>query len=50
VEFGWFGSGRVLGLVGLAIGVRSVSSVWFGYKGETCKLYLVLAKGVRHVS
>jgi hypothetical protein len=27
VGFGWFGSGRVLGLVGLATGVRPVSSV-----------------------
>jgi hypothetical protein len=43
VGFGWFGSGRVLGLVGLATRVRPVSSVWFGYRGETCKLSLVLA-------
>jgi hypothetical protein len=44
------GTGRVLGLVGLAKGVRHVSSVWFGYKGETCELCLVLATGVRPVS
>jgi hypothetical protein len=50
VGYGWFGSGRVLGLVGLATGVRPVSSVWFGYRGETCDLYLVLAIGVRPVS
>jgi hypothetical protein len=36
-------------LVGLAIGVRPVSSVWFGYRGETCELCLVLAIGVRPV-
>jgi hypothetical protein len=50
VGYGWFGSGRVLGLVGLATGVRPVSSIWFGYRGETCELYLVLATGVRPVS
>jgi hypothetical protein len=50
VGYGWFGSGRVLGLVGLAKGVRLVSSIWFGYRGETCELYLVLATGVRPVS
>jgi hypothetical protein len=50
VRFDSFGSGRVLGLVGLAIGVRPVSSVWFGYRGEACKLCLVLATGVRPVS
>jgi hypothetical protein len=49
VGYGWFGSGRVLGLFGLATGVRPVSSVCFGYKGETCELCLVLARGVRHV-
>jgi hypothetical protein len=38
------------GLIGLATGVRSMSSVWFGYRGETCKLYLVLTTGVRPVS
>jgi hypothetical protein len=38
------------GLFILATGVRDVSSVWFGYRGETCKLYLVLAIGVRPVS
>jgi hypothetical protein len=41
VGHGWFGSGRVLGLVGLATGVRPVSSVWFDYRGETCELCLV---------
>jgi hypothetical protein len=50
VGFGWFRSGRVLGLVCLATGVRPVSSVWFGYRGNTCKLYLVLAIGMRSVS
>jgi hypothetical protein len=50
VEFGWFGSRRVLGLVGLATWVRPVSSIWFGYMGETYKLCLVLATGVRPVS
>jgi hypothetical protein len=40
----------VLGLVGLATGVRPVSSVWFSYRGDTCKLCLVLATGVRPVS
>jgi hypothetical protein len=29
VGYGWFGSDRVLGLVGLAIGVRPVSSIRF---------------------
>jgi hypothetical protein len=43
VGYGWFGSGRVLGLVDLATGVRPMSPVWFGYRGETCELYLVLA-------
>jgi hypothetical protein len=37
-------------LVGLATGLRPVSSVWFGYMGETGGLYLVLATGVRPVS
>jgi hypothetical protein len=37
-------------LVGLATKVRHVSSVWFGYRGETYELYLVLAIGVRQVS
>jgi hypothetical protein len=37
-------------LVGLATRVRPVSSVWFGYMGETCELGLVLAIGVRPVS
>jgi hypothetical protein len=50
VGYGWFGSGRVLGLVGLATEVRPVSFVWFGYKGETCEFCLVLATGVRPVS
>jgi hypothetical protein len=50
VGYGWFGSGRVLGLVGLAIGVRPVSSIWFGYNDETCELCLVLASVVRPVS
>jgi hypothetical protein len=50
VGYGWFGSGQVVGLVGLAIGVRPVSFIWFGYRGETCELYLVLAIGVRPVS
>jgi hypothetical protein len=43
-------SGRVLDLVGLATGVRPVSSFWFGYRGETCELYLVQATGVRPMS
>jgi hypothetical protein len=34
----------------LATGVRPVSYVWFGYRGETYKLYLVLAIRVRPVS
>jgi hypothetical protein len=38
VEFGWFGSRRVLGLDN------------FGYRGETCELCLVLATRVRSVS
>jgi hypothetical protein len=50
VGYGWFGSGRVLGLVGLATGVRPVNYFWFGYRGETYKLYLVLAIRVRPVS
>jgi hypothetical protein len=29
----------VLGLVGLATGVRPVSSISFDYRGETCELY-----------
>jgi hypothetical protein len=37
-------------LVGLATGVRPVSSVWFGYRCENCELYLVLATGVRPMS
>jgi hypothetical protein len=50
VGYGWFGSGQVLGLDGsyyrcetyelclvLATGVTPVSSVWSGYRGETCK-------------
>jgi hypothetical protein len=37
-------------LVGLATGVRPVSSVRFVYRGETCELYLVLATGLRPVS
>jgi hypothetical protein len=45
-----FGPGLVLGLVGLATWVRPMSYVWFGYRGETCELYLVLATGVRPVS
>jgi hypothetical protein len=47
VGYGWFGSGRVLGL---PIGVSHVSYVWFGYKGETWELCLVLTTWVRHVS
>jgi hypothetical protein len=35
-----------LGLVGLGTGVRPVSSVLFGYRGETCELCLVLPTGV----
>jgi hypothetical protein len=48
--YGWFGSRQVLGLDGfcyrgetcelclvLATGVRPVSFVWSGYRGETCK-------------
>jgi hypothetical protein len=50
VGYGCFGSGRVLGLVGLATGVRHVSSVWFGYRGDAYELCLVLATGVRPVS
>jgi hypothetical protein len=50
VGYGWFGSSRVLGLFGLATRVRPVSSVWFGYMGETCELCLVLAIGVRLMS
>jgi hypothetical protein len=50
VGYGWFGSGQVLGLSGLATGVSHVSTIWFGYRGETCKLCLVLATGVRPVS
>jgi hypothetical protein len=38
VEFGWFGSGQVLGLDS------------FGYRGETCELCLVLATWVRPMS
>jgi hypothetical protein len=38
VGYGWFRSGRVLGLDG------------FCYRGKTCELYLVLATGVRPVS
>jgi hypothetical protein len=34
----------------LATGVRHVSSIWFGYRGETCELFFVLATGVRPVS
>jgi hypothetical protein len=50
VGCGWFGSGQVLGLDGfcyrgetcelclvLPAGVRPVSFVWSGYRGETCK-------------
>jgi hypothetical protein len=50
VGYGCFGSGQVMGLDGfgytcetcelclvLAIGLRPVSSVWSGYRGETCK-------------
>jgi hypothetical protein len=48
--YGCFGSGRVLGLVGSATGVRPVSSIRFGYRGETYELCLVLATGVRPVS
>jgi hypothetical protein len=33
VGYGWFWSGRVLGLVGLATGVRPVSSVWCWLQG-----------------
>jgi hypothetical protein len=43
-------SGRVLGLVGLAAGVRPMRYVWFGYRGETYELCLVLATRVRPVS
>jgi hypothetical protein len=48
--YGWFEFGRVLCLFGLATGVRPVSYVWFGYRGETCELCLVLTTGVRPVS
>jgi hypothetical protein len=37
-------------MVGCATGVRPMSSVSFGYSGETCELCLVLATGVRPVS
>jgi hypothetical protein len=37
-------------MVILAIGVRPVSFGHFGYRGETCELYSVLATGVRPVS
>jgi hypothetical protein len=50
VGYGWFGSAQVLGLDGfcnrgetcelclvLTTGVRPVSFVWSGYRGETCK-------------
>jgi hypothetical protein len=37
-------------MVGLAAGVRPVSSIWFSYRVETCELCLVLAIGVRPVS
>jgi hypothetical protein len=50
VGYGWFGFDRVLGLFGLATRVRPVSSIWFGYWGETYELCLVLAIGVRPVS
>jgi hypothetical protein len=50
VRYGWFESGRVLGLFGLATGVRPVSFGHFGYRGETYELCSVLATGVRHVS
>jgi hypothetical protein len=50
VGYGWFGSGQVLGFVGLATRVRSVSFVWFGYRGETSELCLVLATGVKPMS
>jgi hypothetical protein len=33
VGYGWFGSGRVLRLVGLATGVRPMSSVRFWLQG-----------------
>jgi hypothetical protein len=45
VGYGWFGSGRALGSIGLAVGVRPMSSVWFGYRGETCELCLVWLQG-----
>jgi hypothetical protein len=50
VRYGLFVFDQVLSLVGLATGVRPVSSVWFGYRGETCELCLILATGVRPVS
>jgi hypothetical protein len=37
-------------MVVLGTGVRHVSYVWFGYRGETCELCLVLATGVKSVS
>jgi hypothetical protein len=50
VVYGWFGSGQVLDFDGfcyrgeacelclvLATGMRPVSFVWSGYRGETCK-------------
>jgi hypothetical protein len=62
VGYGCFGSGQVLGLDGycyrgetcelclvLATGVRPMSSVWFGYRGETCKPVALGYSGVTKV-
>jgi hypothetical protein len=52
----WFGSWYAAGVkpvcmvLGLATGVRHVSFRHFGYMGETCELYSILATGVRPVS
>jgi hypothetical protein len=37
-------------VLGLATWVRPVSFGRFGYRGETCELYSILAIGVRHMS
>jgi hypothetical protein len=34
VEYGWFGCGQVMVF---ATGVRPMSIIWSGYRGETCK-------------
>jgi hypothetical protein len=62
VGYGWFGSGQVLGLDGfcyrgetselclvVATGVRLVSFVLSGYRGETCKLVALCYSWVTEV-